>query len=76
MVTVRLGGPPLVRVSAPEEPASSESDAPDEDVPTLSGEVVDVSSETGLVPLRKQGLWARLVGWLTGSRPDSLRVDS
>lgn len=76
MVTVRLGGPPLVRVSAPEEPASSESDAPDEDVPTLSGEVVDVSSETGLVPVRKQGLWARLVGWLTGSRPDSLRVDS
>ena len=70
MVTVRLGGPPLVRVSAPEVPSSSESEAVDEDVRVVSGEVVDVSSETGLVPVRKQGLWARLVGWLTGSRSD------
>ena len=75
MVTVRLGGPPLVRVSAPEA-SSSESEAADEDVRVVSGEVVDVSSETGLVPVRKQGLWVRLVGWLTGSRSDSLRIDS
>ena len=69
MVTVRLGGPPLVRTSPP-EPSSSASDATEEDIPTVSGEVVDVPSETGLVPVRKQGLWARLVGWLTGSRSD------
>ena len=76
MVTVRLGGPPLVQVSAPEVPSSSESEAADEDVRIVSGEVVDVPSETGLVPVRKQGLWARLVGWLTGSRSDALRIDS
>ena len=75
MVTVRLGGPPLVRTSPP-EPSSSASDAAEEDIPTVSGEVIEVSSETGLVPVRRQGLWARLVGWLTGSRPDSVRLDS
>ena len=76
MVTVRLGGPPLVRTSPPEGPPPGESDSTDEEVRTVSGEIVDVSTETGLVPIRKQGLWARLVGWLTGSRSDSLRLDS
>lgn len=76
MVTVRLGGPPLVRTSPPKKPPSSESDPADEDIPTVSGEVVDVSTETGLVSTRRQGLWARLVGWLTGSRSDSLRIDA
>ena len=69
MITVRLGGPPLVRASAPEAPSSSESDASDEDIPTVSGEVVDVSTETGLVaPGRQGGFWSRVLGWLTGSR--------
>ena len=68
MVTVRLGGPPLVRTSPP-EPSSSASDAIEEDIPTVSGEVVDVSSETGLVaPGRQGGFWSRVLGWLTGSR--------
>ena len=69
MITVRLGGPPLVRTSVPEAPSSSESDASDEDIPTVSGEVVDVSTETGLVaPGRQGGFWSRVLGWLTGSR--------
>ncbi len=67
MVTVRLGGPPLVRTSLPEAPSAG-SDTTDEDIPTLSGEVVDVPTETGLVAARRQGFWSRLVGWLTGSR--------
>lgn len=67
MVTVRLGGPPLVRTSPP-EPSSSASDAAAEDIPTVSGEVVDIADEKGLVPVRRLSLWSRLVGWLTGSR--------
>jgi hypothetical protein len=73
VITVRLGGPPLVRTSPP---PSEIEDEPDEDVPVVSGEVVDVPSETGLVPVRRQGLWSRLVGWLTGARSDSLRLDT
>ena len=73
VITVRLGGPPLVRTSPP---PSEVEDEPDEDVPVVSGEVVDVPSETGLVPVRRQGLWSRLVGWLTGARSDSLRLDT
>ena len=76
MVTVRLGGPPLVRVSAPEGPPPGESDSTDEDVRTVSGEVVDIPDEKGLVSVRRLSLWSRLVGWLTGSRPDSLRLDT
>lgn len=69
MVTVRLGGPPLVRTSAPEGDSSSGSDASEEDIPTVSGEVVDVPSETGLVATGRQGgFWSRVLGWLTGSR--------
>ncbi len=69
MVTVRLGGPPLVRTSAPEGPPPIESVADDEDVPTVSGEVVDVSSETGLVATRRQGgFWSWLTGLFGGSR--------
>ena len=67
MVTVRLGGPPLVRTSAPEEP-SSEPDAPDEDVPTVSGEVVDLSTETGMVSVRREGFWGWFLGLFGGSR--------
>ena len=69
VITVRLGGPPLVRTAAPPAEPTGEPDASDEDVPVLSGEVVDTPSETGLVVARKQGgFWTRLVGWLTGSR--------
>ena len=69
MVTVRLGGPPLVWTSPPQA-SSAESDADDEDIPTVSGEIVDVSTETGLVaPGRQGGFWSRVLGWLTGSRP-------
>ncbi len=69
MVTVRLGGPPLVRTSPPQGLPSSEPDASGEDIPTVSGEVVDVSSETGLVaPGRQGGFWSRVLGWLTGAR--------
>ena len=40
-----------------------------EDIPTVSGEVVDVPSETGLVaPGRQGGFWSRVLGCLTGSR--------
>ncbi len=68
MVTVRLGGPPLVRTSPP-KPPSSDSNAADEHIPTVSGEVVDVPSETGLVATGRQGgFWSRVLGWLTGSR--------
>ena len=68
VITVRLGGPPLVRTSRP-EPSSAASDATEEDIPTVSGEVVDVSTETGLVaPGRQGGFWSRVLGWLTGSR--------
>ena len=68
MVTVRLGGPPLVRTSAP--PSGSVDDEPDasDDIPAISGEVVDVPSETGLVPVRRQGFWGWLAGLFTGSR--------
>ena len=76
VITVRLGGPPLVRTSPPPAAAVDEAGAADEDVPTVTGEVVDVSTETGLVPVRRQGFWSRLVGWLSGSRPDSLRLDT
>lgn len=69
MVTVRLGGPPLVRTSTPKGPSPTEAGAADEDIPTVSGEVVDVSTETGLVaPGRQGGFWSRVLGWLTGSR--------
>ena len=69
MVTVRLGGPPLVRTSAPQAPPSSASDAADEDIPAVSGEVVDVSTETGLVSTRRQGgFWSWLTGLFSGSR--------
>ena len=68
MVTVRLGGPPLVRTSPP-TPPSSDSNAADEHIPTVSGEIVDVSTETGLVATGRQGgFWSRVLGWLTGSR--------
>ncbi|MDE2905010.1 MAG: hypothetical protein OXQ28_02895 [Acidobacteriota bacterium] len=68
MVTVRLGGPPLVRTSPP-EPSSSASDATEEDIPTVSGDVVDVSSETGLVATRRQGgFWSWLTSLFGGSR--------
>lgn len=67
IVTVRLGGPPLVRTSPPQVDSSTPQ-AADEEVPTVSGEVVDVSAETGLVPVRRQGFLSRLLGWLTGSR--------
>lgn len=68
VITVRLGGPPLVRTSAP--PSGSVDDEPDasDDIPAISGEVVDVPSETGLVPLRRQGFWGWLAGLFTGSR--------
>lgn len=69
MVTVRLGGPPLVRTSPPQGASSSDSNTADEDIPTVSGEVVDVSPETGLVATGRQGgFWSRVLGWLTGSR--------
>lgn len=69
MVTVRLGGPPLVRTSPPQAPSSSASDAADEDIPAVSGEVVDVSTETGLVSTRRQGgFWSWLTGLFGGSR--------
>ena len=69
MVTVRLGGPPLVRTSPPMKPPSSDSKAADEDIPAVSGEIVDVPSETGLVATGRQGgFWSRVLGWLTGSR--------
>ena len=69
MVTVRRGGPPLVRTSAPEGSSSSGSDASEEDIPTVSGEVVDVSSETGLVATQRQGgFWNWLTGLFGGSR--------
>ncbi len=76
MVTVRLGGPPLVRTSAPAAPPPGESDSTEEDVRTVSGEVVDIPDEKGLVSVRRLSPWSRLVGWLTGSRSDSLRLDS
>ena len=68
VITVRLGGPPLVRTSAP--PSGSVDDEPDasDDIPAISGEVVDVPSETGLVPVRRQGFWGWLAGLFTGSR--------
>jgi hypothetical protein len=68
VITVRLGGPPLVRTSPP--PSGSVDDEPDasDDIPAISGEVVDVPSETGLVPLRRQGFWGWLAGLFTGSR--------
>ena len=69
MVTVRLGGPPLVRTSPPEGPPPDESDSTDEGIPTVSGEVVDVPSETGLVATRRQGgFWSWLTGLFGGSR--------
>ncbi len=69
MVTVRRGGPPLVRTSAPEGTSSSGSDASEEDIPTVSGEVVDVSTETGLVATQRQGgFWSWLTGLFGGSR--------
>ena len=67
MVTVSLGGPPLVRTSRPEV-GTSGSDTDDEDLRTVSGEVVDIPDETGIVSVRRLSLWSRLVGWLTGSR--------
>ena len=66
MVTVRLGGPPLVRTPPPGG-SSSGSDSADEDVPVIAGEIVDVSTETSLVPVRRRGLLSRLFGWLTRS---------
>jgi hypothetical protein len=68
VITVRVGGPPLVRTSAP--PSGSVDDEPDasDDIPAISGEVVDVPSETGLVPVRRQGFWGWLAGLFTGSR--------
>ena len=68
MVTVRLGGPPLVRTSPPETPAPSGADTADEDLPAVSGEVVDVSTETGLVSVRRQGFWGWFLGLFGGSR--------
>jgi predicted RNase H-like HicB family nuclease len=68
MVTVRLGGPPLVRTSAPATPAPSGSDTADEDVPVVSGEVVDLSTETGMVSVRREGFWGWFLGLFGGSR--------
>ena len=65
VITVRLGGPPLVRTSPP---PSEVVDEPDEDFPAISGEVVDIPSETGLVTTRKRGLWGWLAGLFGGSR--------
>lgn len=66
VVTVRLGGPPLVRTTPPDEPESPVPDADDEDIPTVTGKIVDVPSETGLVSTGRSGFWSRLLGWLTG----------
>jgi hypothetical protein len=65
VITVRLGGPPLVRTSPP---PSEVVDEPDDDVPAISGEVVDIPSETGLVSTRRQGFWGWLAGLFGGSR--------
>ena len=100
VITVRLGGPPLVRSpppsevvaisgevvdpsetglvgqgfwgSAPPSPPAGPSeieDEPDEDVPVVWARSSTstrygrtASSETGLVPVRRQGLWSRLRG--------------
>lgn len=66
LVTVRLGGPPLVPTAPPEAPPP-EPDA-DEDAPAVSGEVIDVPSETGLVTTRRRGFWGWLAGLFGGSR--------
>ena len=68
VITVRLGGPPLVRTSPPETPAASGADTADEDLPAVSGEVVDVSTETGLVSVRREGFWGWFIGLFGGSR--------
>ena len=68
MVTVRLGGPPLVRTAPPEAPGSAGSDADDNDIPAVSGEVVDLSTDTDLVPVRRQGFWGWFLGLLGRSR--------
>ena len=73
VITVRLGGPPLVRTRLPEppapEPAAEEEEDDGENLPAITGEVVDPPTETGLVTTRRRGgFLARLFGWLTGSR--------
>lgn len=68
LVTVRLGGPPLVRTTPPAAPPPPEPDAGDEDAPAVSGEVIDVPSETGLVATRRRGFWGWLAGLFGGSR--------
>ena len=65
MITVRLGGPPLVPTSPP---PSEVVDEPDDDVPAISGEVVDIPSETGLVATRRRGFWGWIAGLFGGSR--------
>ena len=67
LVTVRLGGPPLVPTAPPEAPPAPEPDA-DEDAPAVTGEVIDVPSETGLVTTRRRGFWGWLAGLFGGSR--------
>ena len=67
LVTVRLGGPPLVRTAPPEPPPPPEPDD-DEDAPAVSGEVIDVPSGTSLVTTRRRGFWGWLAGLFGGSR--------
>ncbi len=73
VVTVRLGGPPLLRSwSLGDEPATESPDAAeaaDEAAPDDAPDASDATQETALVPVHRQGgFWSRLVGWLTGSR--------
>lgn len=67
LVTVRLGGPPLVPTAPPEAPPPAEPDA-DEDAPAVTGEVIDVPTETSLVTTRRRGFWGWLAGLFGGSR--------